>query len=104
MHGVLERALEFFDEQLRADEVQRGGVDQRTRERLHHSTWLRAPDLEVQPCLDARLREGAWLSHSERDEEAHESQLVGRIQEIGAQEPDRVRRKGAQLSLLQHEG
>src|SRR5918995_1030995 len=64
----------------------------------------RATDLAVQPLPHARLRQGTRFGRAERYEQAEERQLVPRIQEIGAQEPDRVCREGAQLSLLQHEG
>src|SRR5918995_1743846 len=101
---VPERALNLLDEELRADEVQRRAVDEGARERRHQPAQLRATHLEVEQFLDARLRQGARSGRAKRDEETYERQLVSRVQHVGAQEPERVRREGAQLALLQHKG
>src|SRR5829696_5387635 len=45
-----------------------------------------------------------WFGRTKRDEEAYEGQLVSRVQHVGAQDPERVRREGARLASLQREG
>src|SRR5918999_3247550 len=99
-----QRALELLDEQFRADEVQRCTVDEGARERHHQPAQLRATHLEVEQFLDARLRQGARFGRAKRYEETYERQLVSRVQHVGAQEPERIRREGAKLAPLQHAG
>src|SRR5215207_4192702 len=95
VHGGLERALELLDEQLRADDVQCGGVDERARDRRHQPVQPRTPDFEVQPFLHACLCQGVRFGCAKRDEEAEERQLIPCVQEVDAQEPERVRREEA---------
>src|SRR5918993_493476 len=104
VNRIPQRALELVDEQFRADEVQRRTVDEGARESRHQPAQLRATYLEVEQFLDARLRQGARFGRAKRYEETYERQLVSRVQHVGAQEPERVRREGAKLAPLQHEG
>jgi hypothetical protein len=41
---------------------------------------------------------------AERHEQADQRQLVYRIQQVGTQEPERIRREEAQLASLYYEG
>src|ERR671920_2257681 len=102
--GMPERPLQLLDEQLRTDEVQRRTVDEGARQSRHQPAQLRATDILVQPTLHACVRQGLRFGSAERHEQADQRQLVYRIQQVGSQKPERIRREGTQLASLHHKG
>src|SRR5215217_2338361 len=102
--GIPERPLQLLDEQLRTNEVQRRTVDEGAREPRHQPAQLRATDILVQPTLHACVRQGLRFGSAERQEQSDQRQLVYRIQQVGSQKPERIRREGTQLASVHHKG
>ncbi len=101
--GVLERALELVHKDLRAYQVERGGVDKGVCDGVHQPAQTRTPDLPIQPIAQACPGQLARAGPPKRGEKPNERELVPRSEQVGAQEPGGAAREGTQLAPVQHE-